>query len=378
MTPAEIIERSYLRGEHLAPLETALRGRLEGPIITPAMALGGPALSLTAIFDALVQNLRARYGLAEEFRVCLLDEQCRARNACCFRLYDTYYVVLPYEIANHLMYQAELVLTCEPFAQEFAVDPALVQITPENFRSIPHADGEPVIEHPPGLLSLARALGEAAMMGLMLHELGHILHGHLGLLSTSAAIFSESAAEVPPRQDEWLTRQTLEFDADCFAAAQIIRIFSEGRVLPPTIGPLVPTQAASVKIAVTAMHLMHRSFDDGETWDPTVIGASRLHPPARLRMMLVREVGLRAIDRWLRVPPADAIWEFYAQPMVAVEQSFALLGRRVDWLKTAEAEEVDLRAYLGRLLGRWAKLRPDLLRLKLGSVDLAPAQTEPA
>lgn len=149
------IARSYLTFDAVIPVANRLsRTTLVGRIILPEEAEASvPATCLVAIFDRLVGNLRSRYGLTAEFRICLLDESCHARNAVCLQEGGVYVVVLPYEMVNHLMFEAELVLACEPFVTAFGLSPTLIQVTLDNAHALEHRAGYPVIAHPPALLS---------------------------------------------------------------------------------------------------------------------------------------------------------------------------------------------------------------------------------
>ncbi|WP_337186078.1 hypothetical protein [Phenylobacterium sp.] len=370
------VEDIYFRPRDLGQIEAVLIKRMPGPIVQASDLEGDRAgQALLMLFKSLLDMLRRRYGFTDQIRLCLVGAACPVQNACAFRAGGAYHIALPYELVSHLYFQAELVVVCEPFQTAFDLDPAVVQITGGNARTFPRINGLPAIEHTPLAMMLGRAFGEGMVLSVLLHELGHILNGHLGMMGGVGQALEEQAALDNP--DLRVTRQTLEFDADCFAAVQTLDMFAHGYGIPPLLAPLCSSRDVATRIGVAVVNLMFRSFDTGGAWTPDALVTASSHPPARMRSALAREVLAAAVCRALGVTPESAALNYLLPPMLAIEESQLFISHETEWVSTLEAQSHDAALYLSRVLRRWARIRPRLTQYKIGSQGLAPASMDP-
>lgn len=226
----------------------------------------------------------------------------------------------------------------------------------------------------------ARDLADGALRYILLHELAHIINGHTSWLRLHGLTHLPERPE--PGTDEFagLQRQTLEYDADMWAAQQILGIALRAvvdssqlpsRWLLPQQNPFgsIPDAVAAATAAITITHILFSRISEMERIDPLLF----THPPAFYR-------------RWVNT---DQIAHNLAiRAGLDHEEWFKFshdLANKIAILFYKMFDEVDLKAIDNNILDTikkynalyhqtWAEMRPELDLLKR-SGHLAPAQT---
>lgn len=213
---------------------------------------------------------------------------------------------------------------------------------------------------------------------LVLHELGHIINGHVrGLTTLTSARFYLERVQGHTNHDENITWQTLEYDADAFAT-QHLMIFAHG-AQQPFVEKLRNSEkhdgAAWALLASVVVSLIGKFLEYEVDYDKDLFIAD--HPWGELRA----DMSLTTALEVLRLPPWNIPYEkgvHIAGPatLLADRAIFDVTGRRPDkkLVNILNVEE----EYMEVILKRWAKIRPDLLPYHLGKGNLAAAQREPA
>ncbi|PZM12074.1 hypothetical protein [Rhizobium tubonense] len=210
-------------------------------------------------------------------------------------------------------------------------------------------------------------LYECAKHSIFLHELGHIWNGHTSL---------KQQRGIASSRDGGLSNidlQTLEFDADSFAATHI---FNFGVITHPF--PIIKSElddqfgrgATYLLMTVFAIYMVFRLEDRPADFDPD---EKKLYPstPLRQRMMagvLVAHAGKKGLFE------EQNAWDLVVQGIWTAEEVFA------KWMKRPRSDTAVRAAlsaeggkYQDKLLQHWHAIRPQLDPLKRGG-ELPKAQ----
>ena len=208
------------------------------------------------------------------------------------------------------------------------------------------------------------------------HELGHLVNGHL----TSGNSAIAEMATIDDR-DRLLTRRALEMDADAFAVQRCLEWAKlRSDTLDSNFEFLKGNQNSWITM-ITAMFLVVVAMDRKP--DKTFPDYNSFtHPPPYIRGFEVMAVVNRVFERWQAekglVLPVD-----WANTIVrirgCIEAAIADVGDS-GWNQAAHDRWMSvIIQHDTALLARWAKLRPQLDRRKLGRFNnLAAAQEPPA
>lgn len=228
------------------------------------------------------------------------------------------------------------------------------------------------VRHQAALLSIA-------LRFVLIHELTHLRYGHVGLLREHGGLLQLDERPVEHGQLDSLERQTLEWDADQFAAldvftscvkdveqyhplaAPLIELLRDrGHVPPEELARATDSKAAVVYLVATAIAMFFYLFDSA--WPENL--DVRTHPPARLRASVVLGfVFDMAKDRDIELDPDVAImmsaWaEFNAEKQLSYQSGRRRLSRE----EAMRPYTDESRAYTDRLRQAYRRLRPELLR----------------
>lgn len=208
------------------------------------------------------------------------------------------------------------------------------------------------------------------------HELGHLVNGHL---SSGGSEIAEMAT-IDDR-DKLLTRRALEMDADAFAVQKCLEwIQMRTDTLSSNHGFLKDKQTAWITM-IAAIFLVIIAMDRTPS-KALPDYCTFTHPPPYIRGFEVLAVVNRVFERWrdergLLLP--DNWFERILRVRGAIESAIAEVGES-GWDVAAHERWLSVMIqHDTQLLARYAKLRPDLDRRKLGRFNvLAAAQESPA
>lgn len=212
---------------------------------------------------------------------------------------------------------------------------------------------------------------------LVLHELGHIFNGHLRLGREIAGLrFMIEKSDEENIEDEMITSQALEFDADCFATQNLL-IFSH------QFGGHIATglkERGKIDAGSHAAFALLCTDVAGKFLEYDLPDRNNLfeydHPWGELRTWsnTLQTVAVLESKPW-------SLTSQDAQKAIMV-YSFSL-DRAIYEVSNVKSDTI-LQAidaaggWIPRVLARWAKLRPQLLPHVLGDKKLAPASEPPA
>lgn len=225
-------------------------------------------------------------------------------------------------------------------------------------------------------MSITARLGEimpVVIRFIAFHELGHIVNGHAK--SGISKRFNISEDQDLSRNDDLLTRRTLEYDADSFAAHHLLQMnLFRSNPRETAHGEHFEIVRSLILSAVGPYSVMC-------SLDTSLPKLQQAHPPAPARMTylrkmlknylpFMREIGISVPLRGL---------EIVEHSILATENAIAEIGDSASfdaealayWRLVATQQEV-------LMAQRWAKIRPTLMKARLGTHELAPAVLPPA
>ncbi|MBY5319187.1 hypothetical protein [Rhizobium leguminosarum] len=241
--------------------------------------------------------------------------------------------------------------------------------------SLDHGPSHVAGDHGPLRGRLANFMTQIALDYVFMHELGHIWNGHTSLMKERYGL---GIVEEIERDNNLpvsaIDRQTIEMDADCFAA----RHMSTAELLEREWLPANPAWEAEFGenstytiIRNIAIYLALRCFNEAAS---LVDMGSRFYPPVAVRQFYVA-------GTWFAAMSKDKEKEFseFGRMIVPIiqagEEAFSFLtGKPVDAAGAKLAYSREGIDYGNTLLRNWARLRPQLDPLKRGGT-LAPIQS---
>ncbi len=221
---------------------------------------------------------------------------------------------------------------------------------------------------------IATWLRECAKWFIFFHELGHIWNGHTSFLNEHgrAEFYFETSSSGGEALSN-IDRQTLEFDADCFAAANI---FNFGFLQNPfkLAYEKIESQAGegSTKTAMISfsLYVLFRMFDKELDFDEH---ARRQYPSPPLRNFLIFSTMIAQAEK-KGTHKNEEIKAQLINGMVFAEVLYSKLknqDHKIDVLNELMGPKTDI--YLNKILRNWHNLYPRLNVLKRGGV-LPPPQ----
>lgn len=217
--------------------------------------------------------------------------------------------------------------------------------------------------------SAATWLYECAKHFIFLHELGHIWNGHTSLINQKgiASFIFELRAFGSDALGN-LDLQTMELDADGFAAANIFNLGVIHNAFPsvnPKLEDAYGPNATNLAMVAFAVYFVFRMFDEAADFDDE---ETYSHPSPPLRQRLIAATLAAHAERNGLMSEANA-WPIIAAGVNAAEDLFALYaGKERDDQAMKEAFGPEGEKYTKKLLRHWHILRPQLDKLKRGGV----------
>lgn len=360
-------------------LPDRLYGRVESILARPDISMPGPIESPAApkldwIFQIFASTANAainhsweRHSLRQTIYYCVVDTD--AMNAVAMRLgVDEYCIAISAELIVRTWLLGGYFELCSAMKNAFPKDEEPPLITPENYRSLTHTSPLPKEFEKEATFRSRSGLGRAAAMALVFHELGHIINGHNGLASLTAM------AEVSPgliERDQLRRRRTLEYDADAFAALEMVRFFHN---TPRLIAEhLCSTKNDHLRFAVAATLTCFAVFTAGQPYDPNWAATNTTHPAAFDRFRGATSTFFSIIGR----DNPDIDYDTISKEIIAPvhEAVFGCLFQVCQY--NLEGQDIDAvmeayNRYSEDVWACWAELRPLLVKTKLGTHNLAP------
>ncbi|MBB3286684.1 MULTISPECIES: hypothetical protein [unclassified Rhizobium] len=213
-------------------------------------------------------------------------------------------------------------------------------------------------------------LYRCGMHFIFMHELGHVWHGHTSLVERHGIATMDEVTAFPDGTLGNLDRQTLEFDADAFAATNVFNytVFS----CPfPVVNPAWEDFGhgmTSLIMTAFSLHLLFRVFDKAVNFD---LDAQRPHPSPPLRQLILAETMTAQAEEKGGFLSASEIIEWGIK---GAEEAYAKRQRMpFDDTAIQEAKGPEGKKYIAKLLRNWHSIRPQLDPLKRGGL-LPPTQ----
>ncbi|MGO8079919.1 hypothetical protein [Rhizobium leguminosarum] len=221
-------------------------------------------------------------------------------------------------------------------------------------------------------------LTSMALEWLVLHELGHIVNGHLAMGGSANDLRYILEENPSASQDENLTGQALEVDADCFANQHCLhRSLNRPNILDDSAAHEADLLAGRLKAYLFSFLSILRSFEHSPFAIETMFHFD--HPPGGIRMnyllaqMLAIEnegkVNFKGVDL------AEAAAATTAALERSISQATGINSQGGNFLSVISLSDD---AFRKPVLSRWAKIYPELNAVKLTPGKLAPPQYPPA
>lgn len=214
-------------------------------------------------------------------------------------------------------------------------------------------------------------ISQTATTFIVMHELGHVVNGHLASGIYATGVISETAEDA--NLDLALTRRALEYDADAFAVQHTLGVacglLGRSSVLGPNTNPAELVQLVMIGIAVAQLYF--EAFDPGLS-QPL---SKRTHPPAWVRQY-------NAMAMFDAIHARDMKTPLWRDLEIRRLNELALLGREIalsdagvpiiaEALGGGPAARTYLSEFTEAARARWSELRPRLTVAKLGTHNLA-------
>ena len=218
---------------------------------------------------------------------------------------------------------------------------------------------------------------DCAKCFVFIHELGHIWNGHTSLINNRGVMpFLYEISAFPDGKLGNLDRQTMEMDADGFAAANI---FNMGVVVNkfPAVSSEIEDRfgegATHLAMVAMATYLVFRMFDAAADFDDEALHA---HPSPPLRQFIINGALIAQAAKSGIFSEKTAVDVTLTGVLTAEHVYAKAMGKKIDdsALKAAFSEQGQ--KFSRKLLRNWHVLRPQLDLLKRGGI-LPPVQDIP-
>lgn len=210
----------YLPDNRFGDIENILEKRgFSGKIISYSdiYSLSPINAVLCNLADNIINYCNLTWGCNSEINICFID--CDGlENAFCSKIRDRY-VICYFSGLTGLLARNCSIWPCTEIGKEFMdiSDDFHEVITEKNYKKLPRENGIPIITttKDPSLFKLL-----CGVFGMVIfHEIGHILNGHLDFKISKENFLSIDGIHLfEDRSSSLRTYNTLEFDADAFAA----------------------------------------------------------------------------------------------------------------------------------------------------------------
>lgn len=373
----------YVPDNSLGPVESLLLERgICGRVFTV------DELTAFSHFDALLCGTIGRiiafaqefYRVSASIRVCLVELD-DTENAFASLLKSGEYVIVFFTglFGRVARYSLQMVRT-KPIVDLLALKTIASLIDRDNkkeFSRMP--DGLPKLD---GLgntdFENAFPLATGMVCATAMHEVAHVVNGHLLLISKLASGELAESKEVWLDRERIKTIEALEFDADCLSVSGLIAFLGGGKDIPEAFRDYVATRDSVFRFTLLSSSAIFLYDDLFFSRDLSWATVPSSHSTARLRSLTVIATLARVLkDR--HGYEAERAFDLLMPVHMAIMACSVLLRDTPtdDASSILERENKAHDAYRERILGRWAKLRPLLEPLKLSRGKLAPAQYPP-
>jgi hypothetical protein len=333
-----------------------------------------------AIVDSWIQQMK----VGATIYVCLIIDEDKDFQACAMRLgADEYCIAIWLAVPLRTSTMTSRLLCTDACAKLFNISPpgypkpseplgldTFVAYKALSFQAGVDLGGE--------LDEFRKYLDFVAFEWLVLHELGHIVNGHLAVgrsLNGLTYILEDNASD---SRDENLTSQTLEMDADSFATLLSIQNAMRRKLPLETKEMSLPiVTSLRIKSFVFAIMTIIRSFDEAAFEQEAIFDLD--HPPGGVRMRyLIGLISTMFVEKAIEFDGVE-VPDIAAEALIGVEAAIAeATGLKSGGGNLLRAFEMGWDVYHVPLLSRWALLFDQLNEVKINPFKLAPPQYPPA
>jgi len=207
-------------------------------------------------------------------------------------------------------------------------------------------------------------LASMAFDFLVRHELAHLRNGHVDFLNAEAGIQQILEINTQDSGINLLDFQTMEMDADCYAARNGFQWFISREAELYTDTQTLVAGGPNRQTAYLWLFAIHGFF---LAFYEAAVAASeiqaRTHPPTNMRQVIINATILEIITG----PLAEMFREVVGPAVGDSSRAFAQLhGKNVDPTYALTAINEEYQAHSQRILSNWNSLRPRLLPFARG------------
>lgn len=332
------------------------------------------------LLDQMISDMQ----LSAKIHVCLVMDKGRDFQACAIRLgEDEYCIMIWLAAAIRTSASISRILSTSVSAEFFSADfpvskNQLTSPMGDTFEAYAALSLLPILDLGTKLNEFRNQLDSTALEWLVLHELGHIVNGHLALGKTVNGVTYILEYDLEADRNENISHQALEMDADCFAnlfclQGALTRRLSIDQIDTGDEGKRVEKRLQSYVFAVLAII---RGFDYAPFEIETLFDSD--HPPGGVRMgyllaqMLMMEKEGKIDFGGVNVKEATGKTAVSLER--AISEATGIDGNGGNLLAAFAIGD----SFLAPVLSRWAKVYPELNAAKISPFKLAPPQYEPA
>ena len=204
----------------------------------------------------------------------------------------------------------------------------------------------------------ARHLAEVALWFILFHEIGHLRQGHVKLLR---AMHENQTAYRELEDYQFLTRQTLEMDADSYAIYQIMLLASRmptTEKLHPELAPFFASKKSCFLLYLFAVSVTVRLQDDQQC---DFMKPNQNHPPLPMRLMMWTSTAF-ANNQILNLMSREDFLETVNSASAEADKIAQIItGKPALNRGLLRATEPDANERATKFLQHWKVVRPHLL-----------------
>ncbi|MBY3564144.1 hypothetical protein [Rhizobium laguerreae] len=332
------------------------------------------------VVDRIIDHMK----ITAKIHVAVIVDSAQSFQACAVELDDDEFCILIWMAALIRTSASLSRLLATPAAREFfALEPELASVSEvahgENtFAAYDSLSLLPRIDLGDVGNDFRRYLEFMASEWLVLHEIGHIVQGHLAVGKTVNGLTYILEQDPSVDRDYNITSQALEVDADCFANLFCVQ-YSLGRhhILERDGASHDEVVVGRLKPYLFSMLSVLRSFDHSPLNLETLFDSD--HPPGCVRMSyLLAQMLTMQSETTIDFKGANLV-EAGGLAAITLERAISeATGVNSQGGNLLSAVSIPDEVFRKPVLSRWAKIYPELNAIKLSPFKLARPQYEPA
>ena len=375
---ADFYVRNFGRAE-TALLKANCVGRI---IALEDEGLGATELQAIYVVGNVISAAMKFYCPGKRIEYCLVESEAAGPFITRFEN-DEYLIIVPVHFVRFVHIIAALTASTDVFTREArtSYEPA---ITLENFQQLPRIPGFGTLHLSVTLKNEEFVKGMTCLFSCMIgvvvfHEVAHFLHGHLSFCARADAGCDDIALPFSWRDEaeRLLCLETMEFDADSFAAIAWVHLWAGGIPIPDSFRIFAGNLKRPDWLVLLSAAVVFLLEDINKIRDPTWVDESAIHRHARTRIIVV----INTYGAYLRIKlqrPEEEVRELLRD----VASDVAKISRYIynneiseDYLSDVEKDTEAFGVYADKVSSRWALMYPMLKNLSFRQTGNMPGPT---